>query len=98
MQIDWTVPIAMGVGFALGFLIWGLYPPPRRYVVPKGYVLMPLEPTDAMLRDACSDHEPGKPMSASLSLHGDSAECPRFGARRRLYRNLLRHSPNWRAE
>lgn len=96
MQIDWTVPIAMCVGFALGFLIWGLQPPARR-TVPKGYVLMPLEPTDDMLRDACHEHEPGKPMSTDAGPMG-AQECPRFIARRAVYRRLLRHSPNWRAE
>lgn len=94
MHLDWPIIGALLCGIALGFLV---RMPPRR-ALPKGYVLMPLEPTDAMLKDACDDHEPGKPMGGALASYGDSSECPRFIARRRLYRNLLRHSPNWRAE
>lgn len=50
---------------------------------PDTHVLVPREPTEAMLTDACKKHEVGKPMS---SRHG---ECPRIRNRRSIYKAMI---------
>lgn len=65
------------VGFVFSYCVW------RAVRVPPGYVLVPREPTAAMLAGGCDEHVPGKPMRAG----GD--ECPYFRTRRRIWAEML---------
>ena len=55
-------------------------------LLPNGWITAPTTPTVAMLQGACSKHAPGQPMSES---HPE--ECPRFVARRRIYKDMIAH-------
>lgn len=53
-----------------------------------GYALVPIEPTDAMLRTACPDgHEPGVNLGRPGGL--EQGECVYIERRRRIWRDML---------
>ena len=65
-------------------LIYGvLFLVMRPLRIPAGWVLVPREPTAAMLAGACSEHKPGEPMNAL------SGECPYIEHRRNAWRQML---------
>jgi hypothetical protein len=68
-------------GLVLGWMIMG----GRKYVSP-GHVIVPREPTAAMLRGACDEHEPGQSMRPDAPGLG---ECPHFVTRRRVWREMV---------
>jgi len=52
--------------------------------VREGFVLVPREPTEAMLQGACKGHKPGVPMSANRE-----EECPKIGNRRYIWNAMI---------
>ncbi|WP_375272085.1 hypothetical protein [Sphingomonas sp.] len=59
-------------------------------------VMVPREPTEAMLQGACEKHRPGRPMQETTPLpgrEGDTEECPLFAKRRRIWSAMLSAAP-----
>lgn len=55
--------------------------------LPGEAVIVPREPTDAMLQGACEKHTPGQPMSEGMR------ECPGFVRRRRIWADMIAAAP-----
>jgi hypothetical protein len=56
-------------------------------IAAAGMVLVPREPTEAMLQTGCATHKPGVPMGNT------DRECPRIANRRAIYRAMLSAAP-----
>lgn len=54
-------------------------------------VVVPVEPTDAMLQGGCAKHTPGQPMSPDSPFH--DRECPSFERRRRIWADMIASAP-----
>lgn len=64
---------------------------PVGWSVPDGFVIVPKEPTEAMLQGACATHVPGQPMS---NRTGGDRECPGFERRRRIWADMVAAAPD----
>lgn len=51
-------------------------------------VVVPIEPTNAMLQGACKSHTPGMSMGADR-FGRVSGECPSFDGRRRIWADMI---------
>lgn len=51
-------------------------------------VVVPIEPTNAMLQGACKSHTPGMSMGADR-FGRVSGECPSFDRRRRIWADMI---------
>lgn len=51
-------------------------------------VMVPIEPTNAMLQGACKSHTPGMSMGADR-FGRVSGECPSFDRRRRIWADMI---------
>jgi hypothetical protein len=56
--------------------------------LPEGHVVVPREPTEAMLQGACDGHKPGQPMT-----EGGTQECPHIEGRRIVWGRMLAAIP-----
>ncbi len=59
-------------------------------------VVVPREPTEAMLQGACAEHRPGRPMQETTPRAGrehDTRECPMFATRRRIWSAMIAATP-----
>lgn len=59
----------------------------------EGWVLVPREPTEAMLQPACAKHTPGAPMRLPHEQWRGTEECPSFAKRRRIWASMLSAAP-----
>lgn len=57
------------------------------------WILVPREPTDAMLQGACAKHTPGQPMATDPKRPHAHVECPAFRRRRQIWRDMIATSP-----
>ena len=55
-----------------------------------GLVIVPREPTNAMVQGACKTHTVGEPMSKRPQ---GREECPRFEKRRKIWQAMITNAP-----
>ena len=76
-----TTVLCVIIGVLVGVITWLLIHAPRSEL-PPGWVAVPREPTDAMLKGACAEHQPGRHMIGG-------GECPYITRRRGVWRQMV---------